>query len=55
MRENILKLLRPFWSHRAVYAALAGAYGALCLGADKEVVNHCVAGFYAALALQRGH
>jgi len=53
MQEIVLKLLRALWSHRAVYAALAGAYGALCLGADKEVVNHCVAGFYAALAMQR--
>jgi hypothetical protein len=55
MKKFVETVVKAVWSHRAVYAALAGAYGALCLGADKEVVNHCVAGFYAALALQRGY
>ncbi|SFR31983.1 hypothetical protein [Litoreibacter janthinus] len=41
------------WCHRAVYAGLAGAYGAICLGADKEMVNMGVTALYAALALQR--
>jgi hypothetical protein len=53
MKDFVAKVVKSLWTHRAVYAALAGAYGALCLGADKEIVNHCVAGFYAALAMQR--
>ncbi|MEM7723667.1 MAG: hypothetical protein AAF376_15040 [Pseudomonadota bacterium] len=55
MREALKKVAKAVWSHRAVYCGLACAYGALCLGADKELVNQCVTGFYAALAMQRGH
>jgi hypothetical protein len=55
MRTWIKAVWAMLWCHRAVYVGLAGAYGALCLGADKDVVNQVVAGFYAALALQRGH
>lgn len=53
MMTWIKKMVTAVWCHRVVYAALAGAYGALCLGADKEVVNLCVAGFYAVMAMQR--
>ena len=53
--ERMKKVVTGVWTHRAVYAALAGAYGALCLGADKDMVNHCVTAFYAMLAMQRGH
>ena len=53
MREIVLKLAAAIWCHRAVYVGLACAYGALCLGADKDLVNQCVTAFYAALAMQR--
>lgn len=55
MKTTVMNALKALWSHRAVYVGLASAYGALCMGADKEVVNQCVTGFYAALAMQRGH
>ncbi|MBF9044795.1 hypothetical protein HKCCE4037_15740 [Rhodobacterales bacterium HKCCE4037] len=55
MFEFVSKMIRALWSHRAVFVGLACAYGALCLGADKDVVNQCVTAFYAALAMQKGH
>lgn len=55
MKMVMTKAAKALWSHRAVYVGLACAYGALCMGADKEMVNQCVTGFYAALAMQRGH
>lgn len=55
MKTNVVKVANALWSHRAVYVGLACAYGALCMGADKELVNQCVTGFYAVLAMQRGH
>lgn len=55
MLEFVLKIANALWCHRAVYVGLACAYGALCMGADKELVNQCVTGFYAALAMQRAH
>ena len=51
MKDFVGKVVKALWTHRAVYAALAGAYGALCLGADKDLVNQCVTAFYAALAM----
>ncbi|MFT4618929.1 MAG: putative membrane protein [Sulfitobacter sp.] len=53
MSGFVAKVAKAVWCHRAVYVALAGAYGALCLGADKELVNQCVTAFYAMLAMQR--
>ncbi len=53
MKSFVVKAAKATWCHRAVYVGLACAYGALCLGADKDVVNHCVTAFYAALAMQR--
>lgn len=55
MKKRIATVAAVLWCHRAVYVGLACAYGALCLGADKDLVNQCVTGFYAALAMQRGH
>lgn len=53
MKMFFEKMFKALWSHRAVYVCLAGAYGAFCMGADEEVVNQCVTGFHAALAMQR--
>ena len=55
MLKHLKTLKNILWTHRAVYAALAGSYGALCLGVDKDLVNQCIAAFYAMLVLQRGH
>lgn len=55
MKKSVVKIAKALWSHRAVYVGLACAYGALCVGADKELVNQCVTGFYAVLAMQRAH
>lgn len=55
MIELIKKLANLLWCHRVAYLALAGAYGALCLGADKDLVNQIMTGFYGMLALQRSH
>lgn len=41
------------WTHRAVYCGLAGSYGAICFGMDKEVVNMVLTALYTALAVQR--
>ena len=53
MKTFFEKIAKAVWCHRAVYVGLACAYGALCWGVDKELVNQCITGFYAALAMQR--
>ncbi|MCY4334186.1 MAG: hypothetical protein OXC60_05880 [Litoreibacter sp.] len=40
------------WSHRALYAGLAGAYVAACCGADKDLIQQIVAGCYVALVVK---
>lgn len=60
MKERVLEVVKAVkaavWSHRAVYAGLAGAYGAGCLGVlDKEAVQQVVTGLYVVLVAQRGH
>ena len=51
--ERIKRALKALWCHRTVYAAIAGAYLALCLGVDKALVEQAMAALYAALAAQR--
>lgn len=53
MKKLIVQVVGAVWCHRAVYVGLACAYGALCAGADKDIVNQCVTAFYAALAMQK--
>jgi hypothetical protein len=52
-QAKIRKIVAAVWTHRAVYICLAGAYGLLCLGADKIFINQCITAFYAMLAMQR--
>ncbi|NKI57586.1 hypothetical protein HCG46_04915 [Labrenzia sp. PO1] len=54
MKKVLIKSMAMLWTHRIVYLALAGAYAALCLGADKDLVNQLVTAFYAVLAIQHG-
>lgn len=55
MIELIKKMVFLLLCHRVAYLALAGAYGALCLGADKDLINQILAGLYGMLALLRSH
>ena len=56
LKTKIKEVCNALWCHRAVYAGLAAAYGAGCLGwIDKETVNQIVTGLYVALVAQRGH
>lgn len=55
MKEWIRKQISIIWSHRAIYAGLAGVYGASCLGLDKELVNQIITALYVAMVLKGGH
>ncbi|WP_186766238.1 hypothetical protein [Falsiphaeobacter marinintestinus] len=55
MKEWITKQISILWSHKTIYAGLAGAYGASCLGLDKELVNQIVTALYVAMVLKAGH
>lgn len=52
IKKTAVKLAQSMWSHRFIYAGLAGAYGAGCLGLDKEIVQQIVAALYVALVLK---
>lgn len=60
MKERLCKVVKKFacavWTHRAVYAGLAAAYGAACGGLiDKEVLQQIVTALYVLLVAQSDH
>jgi len=56
MTERLKTIGNSLWSHRAVYAGLAAAYGAACLNLlDKDTVNQIVTALYVALVVQADH
>lgn len=52
MKELLLKLAAIIWSHRMVYAGIAGVYGASCFGMEKELVNQMLTALYVLLVAQ---
>lgn len=55
MQTKLNKIAKAMWSHRAVYAGLAGVYGAACLGLDKDLANQMLTGLYVAMVAQSDH
>ncbi len=56
LTEVVKKIGCALWCHRAIYAGLAGAYGAASIGVlDKEVVNQIVTALYVLLVAQSDH
>ncbi len=55
--KDVLKSVAcAVWSHRAVYAGLAAAYGAGCFGwIDKDAVQQVVCALYVLLVAQSDH
>lgn len=54
LKEMMKSALILLWSHRAMYAALALAYGAGCAGMiEKETVSQICVGVYASMWAQR--
>ncbi len=56
LTEVVVKVACAIWCHRMVYAGLAAAYGAGCVGwLEKDVVQQIATGCYLLLVAQRGH
>ena len=54
LKKIVKSALTLLWSHRAMYAALALAYGAGCAGViEKETVSQICVGIYASMWAQR--
>ena len=49
MKKVLRTLGLAHWTHRMIYAGLAGAYGAGCLGLDKDIVMQITAALYCAM------
>ena len=52
MKEKSKVVVAAVWSHRMMYAGLAGAYVAACCGVDKEVVQQIVAALFVAIVVK---
>lgn len=52
MIELIKTIAKKLWSHRVIYAGLAGAYGAGCAGLDKMLVQQIVTAIYVVLVMK---
>jgi hypothetical protein len=51
--KTIKRYAQKAFCSRVIYAGLALAYGATCVGLDKEAVQIALTGLYAALVMAR--